>query len=298
MAWRQVLHREALYSRWANFPANNIRVVQLYMSKKPFLIIYVLSGFQPGMFSPGPHAPPPYPGQGQPSHLQPTTPMFVAPPPKTQRLLHSEAYLKYIEGLNAESSTVSKWDETLKGNGSLTIKQKNGRLFKIISPLRNSSKAWRLPHQRAGEQAAISLAEKQRSSQDDGRCTVAPARPNAEGLSEHLSGTQPVTFWTKTTDQLTHCSNQRCGVSEGLQTTKAIFYSDLLSLLYLLAIIKSVIATCVFSFFTDTMNYVVKLEGKKTWLIDVTKIKFKMSYPIYLLMFLFTEPVLLCVWRF
>ncbi|CAG06951.1 unnamed protein product, partial [Tetraodon nigroviridis] len=69
---------------------------------------------QPGMFSPGSHAPPPYPGQGQPSHLQPTSPVFVAPPPKTQRLLHSEAYLKYIEGLNADSSTVSKWDETLK----------------------------------------------------------------------------------------------------------------------------------------------------------------------------------------
>ncbi|XP_036068011.1 polybromo 1, like isoform X2 [Oryzias melastigma] len=69
---------------------------------------------QPGMFSPGQHAPPPYPGQGQPSHLQPTTPMFVAPPPKTQRVLHSEAYLKYIEGLNAESATVSKWDQTLK----------------------------------------------------------------------------------------------------------------------------------------------------------------------------------------
>lgn len=86
------------------------------------------------MFSPGSHAPPPYPGQGQPSHLQPTTPMFVAPPPKTQRLLHSEAYLKYIEGLNADSSTVSKWDETLKGKGSLTIKQKNVRLFKFIPP--------------------------------------------------------------------------------------------------------------------------------------------------------------------
>lgn len=67
------------------------------------------------MFSPGSHAPPPYPGQGQPSHLQPSTPMFVAPPPKTQRVLHSEAYLKYIEGLNADSPTVSKWDETLKG---------------------------------------------------------------------------------------------------------------------------------------------------------------------------------------
>uniref|UniRef100_A0A8C6Q9H4 Protein polybromo-1 n=1 Tax=Nothobranchius furzeri TaxID=105023 RepID=A0A8C6Q9H4_NOTFU len=63
---------------------------------------------------PGQHAPPPYPGQGQPSHLQPTTPMFVGPPPKTQRVLHSEAYLKYIEGLNSESSTVSKWDQMLK----------------------------------------------------------------------------------------------------------------------------------------------------------------------------------------
>uniref|UniRef100_A0AAQ4RC94 Polybromo 1, like n=1 Tax=Gasterosteus aculeatus aculeatus TaxID=481459 RepID=A0AAQ4RC94_GASAC len=76
--------------------------------------VYFYCFFQPGMFSPGPHAPPPYPGQGSPSHLQPTTPMFVAPPPKTQRVLHSEAYLKYIEGLNSESSSVSKWDQTLK----------------------------------------------------------------------------------------------------------------------------------------------------------------------------------------
>uniref|UniRef100_A0A4W5LT92 Protein polybromo-1 n=1 Tax=Hucho hucho TaxID=62062 RepID=A0A4W5LT92_9TELE len=69
----------------------------------------------PGMFSPGQQAPPPYPGQlGQPSHTQPMTPMFVAPPPKTQRVLHSEAYLKYIEGLNAETDTVSKWDQSLK----------------------------------------------------------------------------------------------------------------------------------------------------------------------------------------
>ncbi|XP_064422186.1 protein polybromo-1 isoform X1 [Latimeria chalumnae] len=64
----------------------------------------------------GQQAPPPYPGQGQGGQQvlqQPTTPMFVAPPPKTQRLLHSEAYLKYIEGLSFDSSTVSKWDQTL-----------------------------------------------------------------------------------------------------------------------------------------------------------------------------------------
>ncbi|KAM7063506.1 protein polybromo-1 isoform 21-T29 [Molossus nigricans] len=66
--------------------------------------------------SPGQQAPPPYPGPhpaGPPVIQQPTTPMFVAPPPKTQRLLHSEAYLKYIEGLSAESNSISKWDQTL-----------------------------------------------------------------------------------------------------------------------------------------------------------------------------------------
>ncbi|XP_074862101.1 protein polybromo-1 isoform X11 [Carettochelys insculpta] len=65
---------------------------------------------------PGQQAPPPYPGPSQASQQviqQPTTPMFVSPPPKTQRLLHSEAYLKYIEGLSAESNSISKWDQTL-----------------------------------------------------------------------------------------------------------------------------------------------------------------------------------------
>ncbi|XP_074139578.1 protein polybromo-1 isoform X21 [Sminthopsis crassicaudata] len=74
-------------------------------------------GQQMGILGPpGQQAPPPYPGQnpaGQPVMQQPTTPMFVSPPPKTQRLLHSEAYLKYIEGLSAESNSISKWDQTL-----------------------------------------------------------------------------------------------------------------------------------------------------------------------------------------
>ncbi|XP_018417975.1 PREDICTED: protein polybromo-1 [Nanorana parkeri] len=64
----------------------------------------------------GQQAPPPYPGQGQvsqPAVQQPSTPVFVAPPPRTQKLLHSEAYLKYIEGLTAESNCISKWDQTL-----------------------------------------------------------------------------------------------------------------------------------------------------------------------------------------
>ncbi|KAM8758689.1 protein polybromo-1 isoform 17-T18 [Rhynchonycteris naso] len=74
-------------------------------------------GQQVGVLGPpGQQAPPPYPGPhpaGPPVIQQPTTPMFVAPPPKTQRLLHSEAYLKYIEGLSAESNSISNWDQTL-----------------------------------------------------------------------------------------------------------------------------------------------------------------------------------------
>ncbi|XP_077428953.1 protein polybromo-1-like isoform X3 [Vanacampus margaritifer] len=64
----------------------------------------------------GSQAPPPYPGQGQVVQAalqQPSSPLFVSPPVKAQRLLHSDAYLSYIEGLTAESSTVSKWDQTL-----------------------------------------------------------------------------------------------------------------------------------------------------------------------------------------
>ncbi|KAL4655959.1 protein polybromo-1-like [Arapaima gigas] len=67
----------------------------------------------------GPQAPPPYPGHcqaGQPVLQQPSTPVFVTPPPKSQRLLHSDAYLKYIEGLNSESPTVSKWDQALSAH--------------------------------------------------------------------------------------------------------------------------------------------------------------------------------------
>ncbi|XP_041447007.1 protein polybromo-1-like, partial [Xenopus laevis] len=74
-------------------------------------------GQQMGILTPqGQQAPPPYPVQGQvnqPVVQQPSTPMFVAPPPRPQRLLHSEAYLKYIEGLTAESNWITKWDHTL-----------------------------------------------------------------------------------------------------------------------------------------------------------------------------------------
>ncbi|XP_072328777.1 protein polybromo-1 isoform X11 [Scyliorhinus torazame] len=74
-------------------------------------------GIHPNLGPQGQQAPPPYPTQQvaaqQVIQQQPSTPMFVAPPPKTQRLLHSEAYLRYIEGLSADSTTVSKWDQSL-----------------------------------------------------------------------------------------------------------------------------------------------------------------------------------------
>uniref|UniRef100_A0A4W6G1K3 Protein polybromo-1 n=1 Tax=Lates calcarifer TaxID=8187 RepID=A0A4W6G1K3_LATCA len=86
-----------------------------------------IHGSQMGLMGPGQQAPPPYPGQGQmgqPALQQPSTPVFVSPPAKSQRLLHSEAYLRYIEGLNSESSTISKWDQ------ALTVQKQDVRLTK------------------------------------------------------------------------------------------------------------------------------------------------------------------------
>lgn len=53
--------------------------------------------------------PPPVPSQPPP----PPQPMFVTPPAKTQRLLHSEAYIRYIEGLNSNSDSISDWRKNL-----------------------------------------------------------------------------------------------------------------------------------------------------------------------------------------
>lgn len=40
-------------------------------------------------------------------------PMFISVPPRPQRVLHSEAYIKYIEGLHAENKYISNWERTL-----------------------------------------------------------------------------------------------------------------------------------------------------------------------------------------
>ncbi|XP_046833139.1 protein polybromo-1 isoform X2 [Vespa velutina] len=40
-------------------------------------------------------------------------PMFVAVPPRPSRVLHSDAYLRYIEGLNVENRYISNWDKQM-----------------------------------------------------------------------------------------------------------------------------------------------------------------------------------------
>ncbi|KAL3851885.1 hypothetical protein ACJMK2_015582 [Sinanodonta woodiana] len=66
-------------------------------------------------------APPPPPPR-------PPSPMFVSVPPRTQRLLHSEAYLKYIEGLNADSHYISDWDKNLAATQENTQTPDESRL--------------------------------------------------------------------------------------------------------------------------------------------------------------------------
>ncbi|XP_035918994.1 protein polybromo-1-like isoform X3 [Anopheles stephensi] len=44
---------------------------------------------------------------------QPAEPLFVTVPPRPQRVLHSEAYIKYIERLQQKSSYITPWQKTL-----------------------------------------------------------------------------------------------------------------------------------------------------------------------------------------
>ncbi|CAL4066120.1 unnamed protein product, partial [Meganyctiphanes norvegica] len=62
-------------------------------------------------------------GPNQNRHIEA---LFVSTPPKTQRLLHSEAYIKYIE--NLEKPYVSNWEAGLLANPESTIINDSGRL--------------------------------------------------------------------------------------------------------------------------------------------------------------------------
>nr|XP_057910239.1 protein polybromo-1 isoform X2 [Doryrhamphus excisus]XP_057910240.1 protein polybromo-1 isoform X2 [Doryrhamphus excisus]XP_057910241.1 protein polybromo-1 isoform X2 [Doryrhamphus excisus] len=115
--WRNLEgSRKAEYEERAAKVAEQQERDRTHYQTSPRAGINAIGGGTMGLVGPGQQAPPPYPGQsqaGQASLQQPSSPLFVSPPAKSQRLLHSEAYLSYIEGLTADSSTVSKWDQTL-----------------------------------------------------------------------------------------------------------------------------------------------------------------------------------------
>lgn len=47
-------------------------------------------------------------------------PLFVTVPPRPQRVLHSEAYIKYIEGLQNDTRFITPWEKTLKATRETT----------------------------------------------------------------------------------------------------------------------------------------------------------------------------------
>lgn len=67
-------------------------------------------------------------GYGQEVSEKTSDHIFVAVPPRSQRLLHSEAYLRYIEGLQPENKSISNWDINLKATQENTPLYDSGRL--------------------------------------------------------------------------------------------------------------------------------------------------------------------------
>merc|ERR1712142_68312 len=68
--------------------------------------------------SPGPVNAPPSPlarARNESGGLK-SEPLFHSVPPRPQRLLHSEAYIKYIEGLNKDSRSMCNWDRQLNAS--------------------------------------------------------------------------------------------------------------------------------------------------------------------------------------
>ncbi|XP_046750131.1 protein polybromo-1 isoform X6 [Diprion similis] len=47
-------------------------------------------------------------------------PVFITVPPRPSRVLHSDAYLRYIEGLNTENRYISNWDKQMNANAENT----------------------------------------------------------------------------------------------------------------------------------------------------------------------------------
>ena len=99
----------------------------------------------PKAASPGPPAPASPMGRarqesgGATGSVQPTQirqePLFHSVPPRPQRLLHSEAYIKYIEGLNKDSRSMCNWDRQLNVTQEVNINHSgSGKGKKIYYP--------------------------------------------------------------------------------------------------------------------------------------------------------------------
>jgi protein polybromo-1 len=58
----------------------------------------------------------------------PPEPLFVAVPPRPQKLLHSEAYIRYIESLHAKKRKMTDWEKTLKATKENTKAPDDGKL--------------------------------------------------------------------------------------------------------------------------------------------------------------------------
>lgn len=57
---------------------------------------------------------------------KPPAAAIVTCPPRTQRLVHSEAYLRYIENLKPDNQFISDWPKQLKASMNNTINTNNG----------------------------------------------------------------------------------------------------------------------------------------------------------------------------
>lgn len=62
------------------------------------------------------------------AHNKTPDPIFVSSPPRAQRLLHSNVYIKYIEGLQADNRYISNWDSSLKATRENTTTNDSQRL--------------------------------------------------------------------------------------------------------------------------------------------------------------------------
>ncbi|XP_041985190.1 protein polybromo-1 isoform X2 [Aricia agestis] len=102
----------ALHERSRNFMPS---------SKKPTKLL--TPAFRSGILSPGASAAAalggsvrnsPSPGDAALAPARPAPdPLFVPAPPRAQRLTHSEAYIRYIEGLHSEQKYITPWEKTL-----------------------------------------------------------------------------------------------------------------------------------------------------------------------------------------